>query len=270
MPQAVDLRPASEFSSAQLASSFNAGYEGYAFPMNLDAATFSRYANLWDYDLGRSRVALADGAAVGIAVLAIRGSRGWIGGMGVAAGSRGTGVGRGLLEAVLAEAKAARLTNVSLEVLEGNDVAIRLYRSIGFEQTRMLEVWTLDAPARDSTAATADVTAAHEVIRRVRTDPEPWQRDDETVAHLVDAATELRAFAIGDDAAAIVQRGAGVSLVQLGARDPAPAGDLIAAARVGAPSLSFVNVPEGSATSTAFAALGGRLTVRQHEMALTP
>ena len=270
MPSGVELRPASAFSAAELAAAFTAGYAGYQFPISLDAATFSRYATLWDYDLGRSRVAVDGDAAVGFAMLGVRDRRGWIGGMGVVEAARGTGVGRALLEAVLGEACAGGLDEVSLEVLEGNDAAIGLYESVGFERTRMLELWLLREPVEEGSAAPIGVAEAHELIRRLRQEPEPWQRADETLAHLVESETTVEAFGVGDEGAAIATPGHSVSMFQLATTRRDTARSLLLAALRRGDSLSFVNVPEGSATAAAFRELGGRLAGRQHEMALRP
>jgi GNAT superfamily N-acetyltransferase len=50
----------------------------------------------------------------------------------VAAEVRGSGVGRRLMEALLARAQAAGCPGLSLTVSERNPVALRLYESVGF------------------------------------------------------------------------------------------------------------------------------------------
>lgn len=53
-------------------------------------------------------------------------------GMGVAAGYRGKGIGRRLLEAAIAKARANGATRIVLEVRIDNTNAIRLYEKLGF------------------------------------------------------------------------------------------------------------------------------------------
>ena len=53
--------------------------------------------------------------------------------VGIAPAHRGRGLGRQLVEAVLAEAAGRAIRAVDLNVYEHNGPAIRLYRSLGFE-----------------------------------------------------------------------------------------------------------------------------------------
>ena len=77
------LEAASRFDSAFLADLYTRGYEGYFVPVHVDAATVERIGGLWDVDLSRSRVAFEADEPVGFAYLAVRGTRAWIGGIGV-------------------------------------------------------------------------------------------------------------------------------------------------------------------------------------------
>ena len=147
------LEPASDFSPAELAGIFTAGYEGYYVPLSVDEAAFRFMAEVSDLDLGRSRVAVGEDGPVGICVLGVRGDEGWIGGLGVARSARRSGIGELLMRDVLDEARAAGLARVTLEVLVQNEPAIRLYEKLGFEHGRELEVWSLvgRAPATSAT-----------------------------------------------------------------------------------------------------------------------
>lgn len=265
----VRLQPAADFDAATLAAAFTAGYRGYLLPIEMDADGFATMAGLADVDLARSLVASRDSEPVGIVLLAVRGDRGWIGGLGVAPEARRDGVGRQLMEAALETARRAGLREVSLEVLEANDAARRLYDALGFETTRLLEVWTLDGPARDGDAEAVEIDAARTLIARHRTSPEPWQRADETLDLMIARGTDLSAVASGTRGACVFRRsGESVGVMQLAADAPATAQELLVAARGDARSLRFVNVPAGDAASTALAELGGRVDLRQHEQAL--
>jgi GNAT superfamily N-acetyltransferase len=61
--------------------------------------------------------------------------RRWLIAMWTDPGARGRGVGRALVDATAAFARAAGSRELFLQVLEGNDAAASLYRSCGFEDT---------------------------------------------------------------------------------------------------------------------------------------
>lgn len=231
---------ADRLSDEELAALFTRGYEGYFVSMQLDAATFRFMVDTWDIDLSRSRVA----PGKGLCNLAVRGDRGWIGGIGVVPEARREGLGRALMLAVLGEAPPV----VTLEVLEQNEPAIRLYEALGFERTRVLEVWSLPETPRVD-ARTVEPEPLH-------LDGLPWQRDD---ASLPPGGYER--FEV-DGGAILVRKG---SVLQLDAPDEDVAVALLSR---GAP-LSYVNVPEDDVASGALRRLGGTVALRQYEMRLS-
>ena len=246
------LAPASDFDLATLAALFTKGYEGYFVPLHVDEAALRFMVDAWDIDLERSRVALEEGEPVGLAFLAVRGDSAWIGGVGVAAASRGHGIGRRLMEAVLADAPRP----VILEVIEQNETAKRLYDSLGFEVVRMLEVWSLTEEAPASAARPLDDP------RPLGQAALPWQRQDASLPESVEGVE-----ADGGTALFRVTNGR-VSILQLEAADEEAAATLLAAARARGTSLHYVNVPAGDAASAALARLGGTLDLRQFELRL--
>jgi predicted GNAT family N-acyltransferase len=220
-------------------------------PLHVDEAAFATMVDAWDIDLARSRVALRDDELVGIVNLGVRGDRGWIGGLGVVPAERRNGIGRGLMEGVLAEAPA----HVTLEVLEQNEPAIRLYEELGFTRTRVLEIWSLtaDVPAVEARSSDARPLGQADL---------PWQRADESLPG------ELERIEVDGAAALIRVTGLRVGIAQLEARDDAAAGELLAAARARGESVHFMNVPETDPASAAFRRLGGTLDLRQFEYEL--
>jgi ribosomal protein S18 acetylase RimI-like enzyme len=66
------------------------------------------------------------------------GHEGWIGGIGVLREHRGRGVGTKLMHAAEADLATKGVTEVSLEVIEGNDRAQRLYERLGYRGTKKL------------------------------------------------------------------------------------------------------------------------------------
>jgi ribosomal protein S18 acetylase RimI-like enzyme len=259
----VDLTfaPASSLPTDELAALFTAGYEDYYVPLRVDAAALAFMARAWDLDLGACRIALAGGAPVGLAMLGLRGDQAWIGGLGVVVAQRRHGIGEQLMRAVLDEARARDVKEVRLEVIVENERAIPLYERLGFERTRGLEVWSLSgAPGH-----VRDIPAgeAHERIRGRREHREPWQRDDGTLAHL-DDLTGLAA----DGGAAVVRVANGRVLVMQIAGDDDALRELLSGARSLGDAVQVLNLPEGHPAAAALDELGGRVDVRQHEMAL--
>lgn len=258
----VELAPADTLDGAALAALFTAGYEGYWFPIALDAPAFALMAETMDVDLGLSRVAVEDGAPVGIVLVARREGESWIGGMGVVASHRRRGIGEATMVAALDAARTAGVERVTLEVLEQNEPARRLYERLGFERVRDLEVWSV--PAGPGEPREVDTAAAHAWLRAHREEPEPWQRDDASIERL----GETRGLMV-EGAAALVRVSAGrVSVLQVGGR-PDALRELLAGARSLGDSLSLVNLPAGHPASAVLVDLGGRVDARQQEMALS-
>ncbi|MGH8825547.1 MAG: GNAT family N-acetyltransferase [Jiangellaceae bacterium] len=63
--------------------------------------------------------------------------QGWIYDVEVDPAYRGRGLGRELMQAALDQARTLGCTSLALNVFGGNDVAIRLYQSLGFRTTHM-------------------------------------------------------------------------------------------------------------------------------------
>ena len=234
----MKLVPSDQFSYAELAELFTRGYEGYFVPMHFDESTLRYMVDMWDIDLAKSRVA----PDAGLANLAVRGDRGWIGGIAVVPEQRRNGVGRALMAAVLELAPPT----VLLEVIEANEPAIRLYESLGFEKTRVLEVWRVEAP--EVAAQTAGLSTLGQTDL-------PWQREDASLPPDYER--------VEVDGGAMVFRGG--TVFQLEARDEDAAAALLSRGTV----LNYVNVPEGDVASGALKRLGGELRLKQFEMVLT-
>lgn len=245
----LELLPACRFSLAELAALFTAGYEGYVLPVHVDEEALRVMVEMWDIDLARARVAMRGGVAVGLALIAVRGSEAWVGGVGVVPSERSTGVGRALMEELVAQAPGP----VTLEVIEENVPALRLYESLGFEHVRRLEVWSYDGAA--SAPAVREVEA-----RPLGQSGLPWQRADESVPE------ECERFEVDGGAILVRVRGPRVNVVQLAARDAEVARALLVAARARGGELHYVNVPEGDPASDALRALGATLDLRQLEL----
>lgn len=258
------LEPASTLSLEQLAALFTDAYEGYPVSMHVDATGLARMIETSDLDLDAARIARVAGEPAGVCMLGVRGDEGWIGGMGVVSHHRREGIGEALMRAVVDEARSRGVRRVRLEVLEQNDGARLLYDKLGFELLRDVCVWTLDAEPGEDAGREVTVEEALEFVREHHLEPEPWQRADGTLAHLDGLA------GVSVEGGAAVYRAAGgrVLLLQAAARDEAAAAALLRALRAHGGAVIAINLPETDVCTGALERLGGRVDVRQHEMAL--
>lgn len=256
----LELRSAGELSDEELAELFTAAYEGYLLPFAVDAAAVRFMTDAYDLDRAASRVAVRDGERVGLANLGLRGTDAWVGGLGVVPRERGRGTGRALMGALHEEARSRGVERVWLEVIVENAEAVALYEDLGYEHVRDVEVWSLSG-AEVEAAEVVDAAEAHAWIRSHRTEREPWQRADASLAKITDARGHLV-----EGAAAVVRVfGTRVSILQIeGAAEPLR--ELLTGARSFGETVSILNLPEGHPARPVLKELGGRVDVRQHEM----
>jgi ribosomal protein S18 acetylase RimI-like enzyme len=275
--RAIALVAATTRTDEELAALFGAVYADYFVPVHLDAIALRTMVRRFDLDLAASRVAQDSGQAVGVALLGLRRETAWVGGMGVVPGARRTGLGRRLMESVIAEARERGCRTVQLEVLEQNAGAIALYRALGFHAWRNLDVWALGTPLPDAGAREIPTSEARAWIAARRTAPEPWQRADDSLDRFDLPENPLRALELGAGgtragAAGVLVSGGRASLLQLvaeGADPVATARALLAGAGAWAPSVRFLNVPSEHPAAKALAGAGATLEARQFEMTLT-
>lgn len=272
MSHEITLGPASELDLEALAQLFNAAYEGYPVAMHMDTGAMEFMLDAMDLVPERSRVARRAGEPVGVAMLGVRGTRGWVGGMGVVPSARRTGVGLRLMQALVDEARAGGVRELFLEVLEQNAAARTLYEQLGFRALRRLEVWTYTGapPAGGARAQACDPRSARRRIAAARTAPEPWQRADETVDRLDVSTPALRAVTIaGGDAVYRVTDGR-ASVLQLVASGESPAGVLLDTirSRDGVHVMRFLNVPSTDPAVAALATREAKCDATQTEMSV--
>jgi ribosomal protein S18 acetylase RimI-like enzyme len=270
----------------RVVEAFNRSFEGYFVPMTHTVDSLHTLIEVNDVALAHSFAAVDEqGRPGGVVMLAIRGSRGWIAGMGLAPEWRGCGQAVPLMEAALAEARRLGLDSVELEALVQNTPARRLYTRLGFAEERSLAVFTgpladgatlaEDLPlVEDITVeqALADFTALHQT-------PPPWQRDRPSLMHM---ASSLRASALVDGGgirATLIHMpsGLGFSIMDFGSRADTPEArrdDALALIRAlmaptpGAP-VRAINVAPGDALGDALEALGCPTPHTQWEMLLS-
>lgn len=281
--QTFSLVPAQAISPANRAQIINRAYANYYVPMRLTAEQMTSMERFYDVDLGRSLVALTGREAVGMALLCIRGCRGWLTGVGVTPERRRHGVGRELVGGLIEHARRAGLQEILLEVITQNTPAWRLYAEAGFAPTRELLIWrrsaesdALPIPMERLIPAEPAALLAH--YDRWHSQPVTWQRAAPTLAHMA-AAGRLKGYRLdwrGAAAAYCLVSGHGetLSLMDVGID---PATDIITPGRILLQALAHLywgkamtisNVPVDDPLNRALAALRFLVTVRQVEMRL--
>ena len=256
----VEFRPSSSLSLGERAKLFTSGYEGYLLPFRIDEPTLASMEQAFDLDVDASRIALRDGAPVGLGNLGVRTEDAWIGGVGVVPGARRSGVGEAIMRALHEQARERGVKRIWLEVIDRNVGAFALYEKLGYRTVRDVEVWSLPHVEGGESAA-RDVPAAEVQgrIRELSAQREPWQRADETVANYGDAL----GFSTDDCAALYRQPGEHVQLLQLvGEAEP-----LLRSLQALGP-ISLLNLPTDDPAASALRSLGANVVVRQHEMLL--
>ncbi len=133
-----DTLPASNYPLPDLAEFLNRGFEAYFVPIQFNTNAFLGLLRKDGIDLITSRVLLVDGQPCGIALIARRGWTSRLAAMGIAQESRGKGAGSWFMEALTREARQRGDREMTLEVIEQNEPAVKLYRKSGFQIIRRL------------------------------------------------------------------------------------------------------------------------------------
>jgi len=208
---ALTLTSLLEFGLAPASDVFTRGFADYFVPIAATPALLATFARTESVDLLASRVALLDGEPVGAALIARRGYTARLAGMALVPAARGRGVGRALMDQLLAEASHRGERTMVLEVIEQNTPAVKLYEACGFTRVRRLvghagrpvALAGLPAPAEK-----LEEIDARELARFVAAEglPDlPWQISAETIAHATAPATAYRlgpsAVLLGDPSA---------------------------------------------------------------------
>jgi len=185
------------------AAVMTAGFADYLVPIAATPASLLAMVRQDSVEPGLSRVAVQDGEAVGVALVARRGWTSRVAGMAIVPAARRTGVGRALLRRLLEEAGARGDRTVVLEVIEQNAPAVALYEREGFRRMRRLCGFGGRPVSPAGPAAALEPVDPREFGRRVARDglPDlPWQVSAETLAH---AGPPAEAWQAGDSAALI-------------------------------------------------------------------
>jgi ribosomal protein S18 acetylase RimI-like enzyme len=169
----------------------NRSFVDYSVQIELDAAELYHMVAQDGIDVSSSRVVYRDGQAAGIALIARRGWTARLAAMALVPEARGAGVGTGLIERLIDEARSRGERAMVLEVIEQNEPAVRLYGKCGFRTVRRLVSYVASPPHGGGQAGQKEQPAlveidVRELARQVSAYglPDlPWQISGESLAH---------------------------------------------------------------------------------------
>jgi GNAT superfamily N-acetyltransferase len=172
---------AGEVSLDELADLFTRTYTDYVIPVHVDQDRLSWTISTQTIDLAASRIVRLGEEPVAFIFMASRGLSQRVAAMGVLPEHRDHGVGRWMLTRALDAAKERGYRRILLEVIDGNDSALALYRKLGFQVTRRLAGYRRETARPDQHLITGalEVVDPREVAKAIVHDGEPnlpWQR----------------------------------------------------------------------------------------------
>jgi len=206
LPAGVASHPALAFTTTALAEIMTACFEGYVVPQAINAEMFNARFRRETLDLRASRVFMEGERPVALVLVARRGWTARIAAMGIVPSQRAQGFGRAALGEVIDDLRGLGDRRLRLEVIDTNEPAIRLYRSLGFESRRRLIGYRRPADV-GTPSAVADLIEVDplSIARRAAEEGAadlPWFVAPETLAA---AAAPARGLSLEGKAFAIVE-----------------------------------------------------------------
>jgi GNAT superfamily N-acetyltransferase len=206
LPAGVASHPALAFTTTALAEIMTACFEGYVVPQAINAEMFNARFRRETLDLRASRVFMEGERPVALVLVARRGWTARIAAMGIVPSQRAQVFGRAALGEVIDDLRGLGDRRLRLEVIDTNEPAIRLYRSLGFESRRRLIGYRRPADV-GTPSAVADLIEVDplSIARRAAEEGAadlPWFVAPETLAA---AAAPARGLSLEGKAFAIVE-----------------------------------------------------------------
>lgn len=264
-----------DYTLTQLNEMHNLSFSGYFFPSDMTPESTASFYRIYDVAPQHCIVMHAeDGAFVGLAKLALRGSRAWCAGFGIAPAFRGKGLGKLLAAPMIEEARKAGAATLQLEVLQQNIPAFRLYSSVGFVVTRQLvglQIATASLPPATSALSPIPVTLDDLLPSIIALRQPDWEHELSSIL-----ATIHQSMALGslhNTRTGLVYQRAGeytriLSSTPSLETTPEEMAALLLAAANGAQTIQVYNEPEDSVSFKLYRALGFQEFFRQYEMVL--
>jgi ribosomal protein S18 acetylase RimI-like enzyme len=132
----TELRHVEKAELDDLVEAQNEIFSDYIVPMRSSRSFFMEFLESVGGRIENVMVATHRGRIVGYVNPVLDGPEVWIGGVGVIPGHRGRGLGKKLMLAAEEFSRSRGVGTSLLEVIEGNEAAMSLYRSLGYRETR--------------------------------------------------------------------------------------------------------------------------------------
>jgi GNAT superfamily N-acetyltransferase len=189
-----DTVPASNYPLPHLVQFLNQGFESYFVPIQFDTAMFLNMLRKDGIDLTASRVLITEDQSCGIALIARRGWTSRLAAMGIAKEKRGKGAGSWFMEQLIEEACQRGEREMSLEVIEQNEPAVKLYQKSGFQPVRrLIGLIRKDAAEKElEPLQEIDLREIGRLISQHGLADLPWQLSGESIAQMNPPARAYR------------------------------------------------------------------------------
>ncbi|VEA64010.1 putative acetyltransferase [Serratia plymuthica] len=270
-----EYQSALRYSSDQLAQILCHCFENYIVRFVIDGATFASRFGAEDLSLNDSLIVTHQQQPVALALISRRGLHSRVAALSIRPEMRGKGLGKALMQRIVADAHKRGDRQLSLEVIEGNDAALALYHQAGLRIVHTLTGHQADEPTTADVAVLQEIdplAVSHRLTAEGATD-QPWLIAPESLYKL---PGKSHAFTLDRQAYAVVQVGAEKCFLRMIYVPPQHRGKGHARALLAALQAQFsplplaanVYVPEVAAPF--FDRLGWRQdALRQFEMAMT-
>lgn len=173
-----------DFGLEPTAALLTQGFSGYFVPIQIPVTGLLGMVRQDSVDVTASRVILHDARPVGVALIARRGWTSRLAAMSIIPDARGQGIGAVAVADLLAEARERGDHAMTLEVIEQNTPAVRLYEKSGFQKIRRLLgfIGQPNVQAADDSLHQVDVREVAGALTAYGPDDLPWQLSGETLA----------------------------------------------------------------------------------------
>ena len=202
-----EFHTALPYSSMQLAQILSHCFENYIVPFVIDGETFGSRFAAEDLSLKHSIIVTHQQHPVALALITRRGQHSRVAALSIRPEMRGRGLGKTLMQRIIADARGRGDRQLSLEVIAGNQAALALYQQAGLTITRTLLGFhaPLETPVPSTALQEIDPLA---LSRQMITDGQrdlPWLIAPESLYKLPGTP---RAFTLDQQAFALVMPGA--------------------------------------------------------------